>query len=590
MTVDPGILLPRCDVLLVTATDRETEALKSEIAEVSSAEPQPLHGRRQTYVDHGLVAGARVLRVRTEMGSGTSGGSGSTVADAIMEVAPRAIIMVGIAFGAKAKKKQRIGTVLISRQLQDYELQRVGTTENGRRSLIPRGDRVSASPRLIDRLRYAAESWSEHPVEFGLVLSGEKLIDERGFLGTLRELFPEAIGGEMEGRGLYVEAKDRAEWIVVKAVCDWADGDKRKNKAGNQKKAAKAAARLVVHALRLGGFGYGSVTLASTGEVLAEAERHGIDLKEYLRTLLAEVDHLDIKGISTSIRAAMREPIENLYTPLHSEVNFVGDAELVLLMRGEQDEVFFLPELLACHRRLLLVGKPGSGKSTFLHLVACMLARDIREPRPSDVVSWREEYLGLARDKPPRIPALIRLGEIVHDLLGRDPKARLPNDHDWLLRRLAERTRPAGVVDDRGLEARQQQWARWLADDKAILLLDGLDEVADLALRDRVLAIVRSACESWPKCQVVVTSRPILVEAMTAAPLCFHQAEIADFTPVQVRRFVEQWSKALYNRQECLSAENTRSLVAALSGSPELQDLACNPVMLTCLCVILYYE
>jgi len=258
MVAEPGSLLGACDVLLITATDRETTALKAALGAVSSAEPGILHGRRKTYTDHGLVAGTRVVRVRCEMGAGAPGGASSTVADAIHEVAPRAIIMVGIAFGAKGKAKQRLGTILVSQQLQDYELQRVGTDPQGSQKIIPRGDRVSASPRLVDRLRHAKESWlAKEPVEFGLVLSGDKLVDNVDFLATLKDHFPEAIGGEMEGRGLYVEAKDRAEWILVKAVCDWADGDKRKNKARNQKKAAEAAAGFVVHALLQGGFGSG---------------------------------------------------------------------------------------------------------------------------------------------------------------------------------------------------------------------------------------------------------------------------------------------------------------------------------------------
>ena len=255
MVAEPGSLLGACDVLLITATDRETTALKAALGAVSSAEPGVLHGRRKTYTDHGLVAGTRVVRVRCEMGAGAPGGASSTVADAIHEVAPRAIIMVGIAFGAKGKAKQRLGTILVSQQLQDYELQRVGTDPQGSQKIISRGDRVSASPRLVDRLRHAKESWSaKEPVEFGLVLSGDKLVDNVDFLAALKDHFPEAIGGEMEGRGLYVEAKDRAEWILVKAVCDWADGDKRKNKARNQKKAAEAAAGFVVHALLQRGF------------------------------------------------------------------------------------------------------------------------------------------------------------------------------------------------------------------------------------------------------------------------------------------------------------------------------------------------
>lgn len=257
MSYEPGSLLQSCDVLLLTATDRETEALKAALREVASSEPSTLHGRRQTYTDHGEIGGARVVRARCEMGSGTPGGSASTVADAVREVAPRAIIMVGIAFGAKGRSKQQIGTILVSQQLQGYELQRVGTEPKREAPrIILRGDRASASARLVDRLRHAKETWSVCPVEFGLVLSGEKLVDNVDFRDLLMRLCPEAIGGEMEGQGLYVEAKDQAEWILIKAVCDWADGNKGKNKTQYQMQAAKVAANFLVHALSLGGFAH----------------------------------------------------------------------------------------------------------------------------------------------------------------------------------------------------------------------------------------------------------------------------------------------------------------------------------------------
>jgi hypothetical protein len=77
---------------------------------------------------------------------------------------------------------------------------------------------------------------------------------------------------------------------------------------------------------------------------------------------------------------------------------------------------------------------------------------------------------------------------------------------------------------------------------------------------------------------------------MTAPPLRFHRADIDDFGPEEVQRFVEQWSNALFHRQPSLGADNTRSLVAAIRGRPELRELAKNPVMLTCLCVIHYNE
>ena len=92
-------------------------------------------------------------------------------------------------------------------------------------------------------------------VRFGTVLSGEKLVDNLGFRENLKELEPEAIGGEMEGTGVFAACHERvAHWLVVKAICDWGDGNKAEDKDDRQKLAAKNAATLVFTALQRGGF------------------------------------------------------------------------------------------------------------------------------------------------------------------------------------------------------------------------------------------------------------------------------------------------------------------------------------------------
>jgi hypothetical protein len=86
-------------------------------------------------------------------------------------------------------------------------------------------------------------------------LSGEKLIDNIDYRDSLLDREPEALGGEMEGGGLYVAAVEKnVDWCVVKAVCDFADGKKRENKTRNQKEAAHNAAKFVLAAVALGGF------------------------------------------------------------------------------------------------------------------------------------------------------------------------------------------------------------------------------------------------------------------------------------------------------------------------------------------------
>jgi nucleoside phosphorylase len=63
----------------------------------------------------------------------------------------------------------------------------------------------------------------------------------------LFERHPYAIGGEMEGVGLAAAAeRERCEWILVKGICDWADGEKSDNHQGF---AAASCVSLVRHVL-----------------------------------------------------------------------------------------------------------------------------------------------------------------------------------------------------------------------------------------------------------------------------------------------------------------------------------------------------
>jgi len=115
-----------------------------------------------------------------------------------------------------------------------------------------RGDRPHASSQLLNRLKAAKLTWSGIPqVQFGTMLSGEKLIDNEDFREELVSHVREAIGGEMEGAGLYAACQDKkTDWILVKGICDWADGDKSTDKENRQRSAAKNAAEFVLYALK----------------------------------------------------------------------------------------------------------------------------------------------------------------------------------------------------------------------------------------------------------------------------------------------------------------------------------------------------
>jgi nucleoside phosphorylase len=239
---------PRVTVL-VTVNNNETQAVLD--AFMGPANHAPLIDKAGvTYADLGTYAGMRIVQTTAEMGSGGLGASQQRVKDAIAHWRPNIIIAVGVAFGAD-ETKQRIGDVLVAKQIQDYNLERI----NSDGTITPRGDKPACSDSLLNRIRQidalkqrTDPDWPK--LHFGLLLSGEKLVDNLDYREHLKNLHAEAIGGEMEGIGLYVSAyRQKVDWILVKGICDWGHEKNRGDKNINQRIAAKSAATVVKAAL-----------------------------------------------------------------------------------------------------------------------------------------------------------------------------------------------------------------------------------------------------------------------------------------------------------------------------------------------------
>ena len=239
----------QADLLLVTVTKVESLAVLAAFQQHTGQPARIAPRGDKTYHDLGTVNGTRVRLVLSEMGAGGLGGAQQTVSKAIDELGPAAVVMVGIAFGVD-EKKQDIGDILVSENLRLYELQRVGA-KRGQQKIILRGARPDSSRWLLDAFKNADLHWQGAKVRFGCVRTGEKLVDNLDFREQLRAFEPEAIGGEMEGAGLYTACQDaKVDWLLVKAICDWADGHKNRNKTKRQALAARNAAEFVLHTLQ----------------------------------------------------------------------------------------------------------------------------------------------------------------------------------------------------------------------------------------------------------------------------------------------------------------------------------------------------
>jgi nucleoside phosphorylase len=232
------------DAVILTAVPRERNAV------LRLLKPLPGEERVWRVIKNGLtyylgcLGRHNVVLSMCRMGYAGPGGSILSTSKAIGGWHPKAVIMVGIAFG-KTPKKQKMADVLVSTQVICYGIQAIrpdGTVEH-------RGDIAPAGPKLLDRFRnthqwhFARPDGTECTVIEGPILSGEVLANNTVFKENLFKTFPTAVGGEMEAAGVYAASYDAdTPWIIVKAICDWADSNKKDK---HQDLAAAAAASLV---------------------------------------------------------------------------------------------------------------------------------------------------------------------------------------------------------------------------------------------------------------------------------------------------------------------------------------------------------
>ena len=226
--------------LVLTATSTETEALHQKIVGIEEGKIIRFTKDGNTYY-LGLLGKYLTVHVQCSMGSIGRSSSILTVSKAIEHINPKFIIMVGIAFGVD-ERKQKIGDVFISKSIMPYDSKRVGKD-----NVISRGSECLSDRLLLNRFEnilsweFKLECRSNARQIFTQVLSGESLVDNKNFRNLLIKNFPLAEGGEMEGIGLASACDGKVGWILVKGICDFADGKKSEDKNKKQNIAINAA-------------------------------------------------------------------------------------------------------------------------------------------------------------------------------------------------------------------------------------------------------------------------------------------------------------------------------------------------------------
>ncbi|WP_200308659.1 5'-methylthioadenosine/S-adenosylhomocysteine nucleosidase family protein [Streptomyces adelaidensis] len=229
-------------LLIVVATTEERDAVFRSVAAVNGTGPERRRLGDHTVFALGRISEADLYVVQSEQASGGPSGSALVVSSVLDQLAPDFLVAVGICCGTRPGR-QELGHILVSAQLRMMDHRRVGDA-GGEPLVTLRGDKVSASPVLLDRLRAAEIDWTGAKVHFGLMLSSSVLIDFAPLRDRMMEEERDALGAEMEGGGIHAAATRRhVPWIVVKAISDWGAGKTDEAHVP----AARNAADFVVH-------------------------------------------------------------------------------------------------------------------------------------------------------------------------------------------------------------------------------------------------------------------------------------------------------------------------------------------------------
>jgi hypothetical protein len=217
-----------------------------------------------------------------------------------------------------------------------------------------------------------------------------------------------------------------------------------------------------------------------------------------------------------------------------------------------REAAFAVGEILSTAHRIVVLGSPGAGKSTFAQKLCHDLGRH-----------YDDRMYGRRRV----VPFLVVLRDF-----GSQKKDRAISIVDFIGETVNSRYQLR--IETRLLEY-------MLLNGRAVVIFDGLDELLDTSFRQEIRSDIESFCNLYPAVPIVVTSRRVGYEQAPLDPQRFEIFGLSDFDESQVRAYAEKW----FLLDPDLGVAEARDKAAAfLRESGVVSDLRGNALMLALMC------
>ncbi len=334
-----------------------------------------------------------------------------------------------------------------------------------------------------------------------------------------------------------------------------------------------------------------TVVIGESPQPLTEVDRESA-LGRYLGHVLARNRYLQLQGIRTGGRLVNIE-VERIHMRLRgTQRRLIGrrddwlweEAQVGFREPGMAQRVFTetvnvsVEEALRAHSRLVVLGDPGCGKTTLVRYLARVYAQDL-----ADGNTRISEILGTGESE--RLPIVLQARQFSVFLRSR------PDDgtegHAVLLEFLVR-----SLANERIL-VRGDFFDVWLTQGRAVLFVDGLDEILDPELRHRVSRAIEAFVRVYPSCRYLVTSRIVGYTGSARLGESFATMTVGELSIEDMRSFLTNWQRLVAVGQmgagesaKGYAAEQTRQLMDVIEGNEHIRDLAINPLMLTVIAMV----
>ena len=251
-------------------------------------------------------------------------------------------------------------------------------------------------------------------------------------------------------------------------------------------------------------------TFQSWGERLKERLKGetGRFLEGYIPALAEEHRYLKLVGIYGK-ESVTRPPLKDVFVTLH-----MGSAQAE--NGTSKGRALTVTQALTSHNKLLILGEPGSGKSTLMDWLVLVFCNEVEQ-----------RALRALGDL---LPIYLPLRSCAGD---ERPLDELMTDPDLLP---LSGTAPQRFFRDR------------LNNGGCLVLLDGLDEVVDHQARDRVVEKINRLVRTFSRNRYVVTCRTAgWEEGLLTGD--FARLAIRDFSEADTQRFIVGWYRAVRAQQ-----------------------------------------